>query len=226
MTSPTKHLLACHDCGLLQPLISDASGWTEEALADARGACDEFADDHRTHCTAWFHRLGSETGSDGPLWDPMASIAFEVTDGHDTYVAWSTRQSIEDPRRYRFAPGTLKVQCREAVIDDRDFRRGLDAAFHPHALRPSKVDRLMAVLHELVGQIPPEALEVAFDIADDPALSIARMPDQTYVALLSRCDDIFDPWESSRLQDFLHENRDTDGLLGLVVRHTPDVLTA
>lgn len=220
-----EHFLACRDCGVLQPMISHASEWADDALEDALNAYDEFLAGHRAHRTAAFDRQRSETHSDLPLWDPMAMIAFEVTDGHHTYIVSSARQSIEEPRVYRFTPGTLPMQRAAASIDDGDFRRGLDLAFHPHALRPSKVNRFMSVLHALVGQIPPDELEIAFDVADDPALSIARMPDAIYEALLDCCADIFDPWELSRIQEFLHQNRDADGLLAVLVRRSAEVRT-
>ena len=221
-----QNFLGCHDCGVLQPLISDWRGWPAEAIADASNAFDAFVATHRSHCTARLHRHRSDAHSDRPLADPMATIAFEVTDGEHVYLVRSTRQSIEEARAYRFAPGTLTVQNTEAGIDADDFRRGLDLAFHPHALRPSKVDRFLAVLHEIVSKIQAAELEIAFDVADEPALGIARMPEAVYQELLARCAEIFDPWECSRVREFLAENRDADGLLALRVSRQADLLIA
>ena len=105
-------------------------------------------------------------------------------------------------------------------------RRGLDREFYPQALRPTKLDRFISVLHDVVRHIPPAELEIAFDLADDPAVSIARMPNETYEELLARCIEIFDPWEWPRVSRFLCENRGEDGVLALRVRRHVALLSA
>ena len=76
------------------------------------------------------------------------------------------------------------------LVDDEDLRRGLDWEFYPHALRPGKLDRFVLVVREIVGRFNPEGLPIAFDDADDPMVSIARMPDRSYQELLARCAEI------------------------------------
>jgi hypothetical protein len=218
------NFLACRDCGVLQPEIGYSAGWTDGAVEDAVDAYDEFLASHRAHRTARFRRHGAETHADRPLWDPMARIAFEVSDGGDPYTVRSERQAIDQPRVYHFTRGALPPTSVQTTIDAAELCRGLDLAFHPHALRPSKAERLITVMQDLVSQIAPEDVEVAFDVADDPACSIARMPDATYTALHDRCAEIFEPWELSRVQAFLRDNRDVDGLLALRVRRGANAL--
>lgn len=214
---PTK-LLACHDCGVLQP-IDDASVHSrDDAEAAMHEGLDEFVARHQTHRTACLQRDGSESTADRPLWDPMATVTFSATDGDLTYVVTAARPSIDAPRVYRFVPGTLTVPTAEVAIDTADLRRGLDLEFQPHALRPTKLDRFLSALEEIIGRIDPEALEIAFDDADDPAVSVAPLPDAAYRQLVGRCTEIFDAWELSRVTHFLHDNRDADGLLALRVR--------
>ena len=69
-------------------------------------------------------------------------------------------------------------------------------------------------------------MEIAFDAADDPDVSIAGMPDGIYNEILARCAEIFDPWELPRVIDFLRDNRDADGLLALRVRRQVIALSA
>jgi hypothetical protein len=222
----TDALLACRDCQVLYPVVGTAAADGNAASGEDFDGQQQFTESHVAHRLARFYRHGADSRADRPLWDPMATITFEVTDGHERYVATSTRRSVDAPREYRFARGTLEVRNAEVVIDDGDLRRGLDLRFYPHAVRPTKVDRFIAVLREIVCGIEPDNLDIAFDDADDPAVSIARMPDTVFHALLTRCADIFDSWEMLQVGAFLHENREEDGLLALRVRRECHVRTA
>jgi hypothetical protein len=226
MNRPTKGIfLACHDCGVLHPV--EAAGLS--GLIDPTAASEDyaaFAADHATHHTARFIRQGDDTTSDRPLWDPLGTRTFQATDGEQHYVVIAHRESIEEPRTYRFVPGELETRNSEVRVDDCDLRRGLDLQFFPYALRPTKLDQFISLVHDIVSHIPPDDLEIAFDAADDPAVSVARMPTESYQELLDRCTEIFDPWEWPRVSRFLRDNRGEDGLLALRVRRQISLLSA
>jgi hypothetical protein len=211
-------LIACRDCSVLQPAARVISGWADDTAEAWREACFQFFSKHQGHDLAWFARHGDDVASDRALWDPMATVTFEVTDGQSTYVATGSRTSLEEVRVYRFAPGTLDSTGAVILVDDTDLRRGLDLEFYPHALRMGKLDRFVGVVREVVGHLNPAELPIAFDDADDPTVSVARMPDQSYEELLARCTEIFDPAEIDTVSRFLRDNRDEDGLLALRVR--------
>jgi len=211
----TLDFTACRDCGELHPLVD--TGATSLDNADGVDPYKEFLARHRTHDIARVSRSGSECRADRPLWDPMATLTFEVTDGDQVYVVSASRRSIEDERVYRFALGVLdEVASSEVQINARDLRRGLSYAL---ALPPMKIDRLLSAVEELINQIDPDELVTAFDDADDPAVGIADMPNGIYDELLARCTAIFDPMELPGVAAFLADNRNADGLLALRVRH-------
>ena len=218
----TLHFNACHDCGELHPLVDTGAAFLDDA--DTVDPYKEFLVRHQTHHIVSFQRRGSECRADRPLWDPMATLTFEVTDGDRAYVVSATRRSIEDERVYRFVLGVLdEVATSEVEVDARDVRRGLS---YPHALPPMKVDRFLSAVNELISQIDPDELVTAFDDADDPAVSVAGMPDGIYNNILARCTDIFDPSELPRVVTFLGDNRNADGLLALRVRRHATALSA
>ncbi len=216
----TASLLGCRDCHVLHRVVSDLPPAWDEGTDEAVEAQRHFVASHAAHRLARFRPCGSESHSDRPLWDPMATISFEITDGERTYVATASRRSIEDPREYRFFAGALEVCNTEVTVDDTDLRRGLDIQFHPHALRGSKIDRFVAIVHEVVSRIDPHDVDIAFADADDPAVSIARMPDVAYEELRARCAEVFAGWEWSMVSAFLSDNRNADGLLTLRLRRT------
>ena len=216
--SHNRPLIACRDCSVLQPLTCVRSTQADDAADVWREAYRDFLADHRGHDLACFTRHGDAFASDHALWDPMATITFEITDGERIYVATGSRLSLEEPRIYRFVSGTLDAVGTAILVNDEDLRRGLDWEFYPHALRLGKLDRFVLMVREIVGRLNPEELPIAFDDADDPMVSIARMPDRSYQELLARCAEIFDPTELDTVSKFLRDNRDEDGLLALRVR--------
>jgi hypothetical protein len=211
-------LIACRDCSVLQPVACVRAAGTDDAVEASREAYCQFLAEHHAHDLTWFARHRDEFASDRVLWDPMATVTFEVTDGQRTYVATGSRTSLEEPRVYSFAPGTLESVGAAILVDDTDLRRGLDLEFYPRALRLAKLDRFVLAVREVVSHLNPEELPIAFDDADDPMVSVARMPDQSYEELLVRCTEIFDPAEIDTVSKFLRDNRDEDGLLALRVR--------
>jgi hypothetical protein len=223
----TQHFAACRDCGELHPMLDSSVAFLDDAGLEGADAYTEFLARHRAHHIASLWRSGWEVRADRPLWDPLVTLTFEVTDGDQSYVVNATRRSIEDERMYRFVPGALEVGNAEVQIDPYDLRRGLDLQFQPQALRPTKVDRFLATVHEVITQIDADDLEIEFDAADDPDVSIACMPDATYKDLLARCAKIFDPGEElPRVAAFLRDNRGADGLLALRVRRHVTALSA
>jgi hypothetical protein len=213
-----KPLIACRDCSVLQPLVCVRPTRADDTADVWSQAYRDFLAAHRGHDLACFARHGDALAADHALWDPMATIRFEVTDGERIYLATGSRPSLEEPRVYHFRPGTLDVVGTAILIDDDDLRRGLDWEFYPHALGLGKLDRFILVVREIVGHLNPEELPITFDDADDPMVSIARMPDRSYSELLARCAEIFDSAELDTVSKFLCDNRDEDGLLALRVR--------
>jgi len=221
---PHTRFIGCQECQVLHPILHDSgrlSGDAQEAAADA---FDEFLTAHTAHALIELQRQGSATTSSGPVWDPLARLCFEVSDGQQNLLVTAQRTAIDEPREYRFVSGRLASSAAVVTIEDSNVRRGLDRQFFPHAVRPSKIDSFVGMLREVVSQIDADALEIAFDDAEDPAVSIARFPDESYDEVVTRCFEIFDAAEMSSVSRFLAANRNEDGLLALRVRQDFRVL--
>ena len=212
------HYVACQTCGVLHPCVGSGFGHDASLEQEAIESYQQFCSAHAEHHMSELSRPDSDSFADRPLWDPMASTTFEVTDGRQTYIVVSSRATIEEARTYRFVPGSLEMYVSDISIEVQDIRRGLDYALYPHALRQTKIDRFLTVLREVISHMDPKELAIVFDAADDPEVSIACIPDAYYAELLGRCTEIFDGWELSRVSSFLEINRGEAGLLALRVR--------
>ena len=111
------------------------------------------------------------------------------------------------------------------IFDEALLRRALDRHFYPSAVRPSKIDRFVETVRDILAHLPADELETEFDDADEPAVAIGRLPDEGCVALLNRCMNLFDAWELTRVASFIGANRDEYGALALRVRREVSVGT-
>jgi hypothetical protein len=213
-----RRFLACHECGTLVPAEPREADRFNGIAPELAAALEEFIAQHRAHRLCELHRTETDSLVDRPFWDPMATVHIELTDGERTYVAKAHRDSVEDPRQFVLEPCSIRTLDSEVGIDDSDVRRGLDLKFFPHALRPTKIDDFLSALHSALRDIAAENLVIAFVDASDPAMSIARMPEQIFQQLLAASARIFDPWEVPLVQRFLQENREEDGVLALRIR--------
>jgi hypothetical protein len=211
--------LLCRECGTVHRLYSvqelAEGGMVSEAAAIAYGG---FLVDHRHHPLERLERTATPVYHAGPLWSPHQVSITEVTNGRDTLTVRSARESVDDGRTGTIVPERLLEGRVQIGIDEPHVRRALDHHFHPYALRPSKIDRFVDAVHDVLAQLPAEHVVTEFDDADDPAVSIGRLPDEGVVALLDRGIEIFDAWELARIASFVSAERDEYGALALQVR--------
>jgi len=220
-TAPVAQLVACRTC-LAVVQIQPHLPLDGETCGDYQ----TFFAVHRDHRIDLLLRLDERSLSDRPLWDPMATKYFEVTNGQERLLVRCSRPSIEDPVERTLVPGTLAQTEIALELEPDLIRRALDEHFYPNALRPTKVQQLLAELDELVHHIDPDTLGILYDDADDAQVSIARLPEQAYEDLAARCRRIFDDWEFERVQTFLTGHSGEDGVLTVRMKRVLSIQSA
>lgn len=215
---PLGRYLACRGCGTLVPAGLPGHGELDPAAQELALGVQEFLFEHGSHDICELRRTAAESVSEGPLWDPMAVVYVELTDGEQRYVARAQRSGVDEPRRYVFAPHSLRVGPPQVDIDEADLRRGLDLEFFPHAVRPTKIEAFVGAVQAALRGIDVRDLEIAYVDAQDPGVSIARLPERAWQELLAASARIFDPRELAHVQRFLEGNRGEDGALVLRIR--------
>ncbi|HUI25584.1 MAG TPA: hypothetical protein VL403_05820 [Candidatus Kryptonia bacterium] len=212
--------LLCRDCRVVHRLPvgleSSAGNPVGEEAAIAYG---QFLVQHRHHPLERLTRTTLAEHHDGPLWDPMCTSFIELTNGRERFTVRASRTDIDQPLTREVVEGhRVSLESLHVTVEETVIRRALDHYFHPYALRQTKIDHFVAAVQDVLANLSGEQVETTFDDADDPAVSIARLPDDRCVALLAHCMDIFDAWELARVASFVSANRDEYGALALRVR--------
>jgi hypothetical protein len=205
-------LLLCRQCSVLHPLPAGPTA-DDDLIHDLAA----FRAAHEAHGLADAQRLPDAALFDGPTWDPMSTRWFRVIAGPDILLVRSWRSSIEEPRRFEVtAVPPPTADCID--VDEALLRRALDRHFYPHAIRPTKVERVVRTVHELIAPLDPRFVETTFDDASLPNASIGPFPPALCDALLARCTAFLDAWEAERLRTFIAEHHLEDGALAVRVR--------
>lgn len=217
-TGPSHRFLACRRCGELTPLtLPECCDDTANVQAMIQEWATFFAT-HAAHLLIEVRRPLDAPVRGGPIWDPMAVLEFEVHGGGETFLATTSRESIDAPRRYALALGELRIEPATVELDEADVRRALDRELEAESARDVKIQALLDAVHASLDEIDEEAVEIAFDDVDDPDVGIAALPAPAVRRILDAVPAIFDASACPRVERFVLENRGEDGLLALRIR--------
>jgi len=220
----SKRFIGCHGCGCLTPIVLPERGDAADIVAAYVEDWHEFFAVHAPHGLSEFSCPIDTPVSGGPIWDPMAPLVFEVCNGATRYLVRAHRTSVEAPRRYDFAPGNLRVEPGVVELDENDVRRALDMELATDDGQPERherherIDALLRAMHASLDGIDADELEIAFEDADDPEVTIAALPDPALQRILDAVAEIFEANTQDRVARFLRENRGEDGVLALRIR--------
>jgi len=207
-----ESFLLCRRCGVLHPVPVHPCD-DEETVQELAA----FRAEHEAHVLEDAQRLPDAALFDGPTWDPMSTRWFRVAASADELFVRSWRSSIEEPRRHELTSAPpLDAGCVD--VDEPLLRRAFDRHFHPHKLRPAKLERFVHTVHELIAELDPDEVETTFDDAALPNASIGPFPSDLCATLLTRSAPIFDAWELERVRSFVANHRLEDGGLAVCVR--------
>lgn len=218
--------LLCQSCRTLYPLdLVELDLPTDEAQACAEDL-HAFRREHQGHELEIVRRLPGVSTYDRPAWDPMATEWFQVTSGHGTLLVRCWRDSADEPRRRMLQAGPIPPEHSSVEIDLALLRRALDRHFFPHALRARKLEQFLTLVQELIHDIDPASLEIAFDDVEHANASFAPFPDELCDLLLAQCRSVFDETELQRVAEFIDSNRSAVGALAVRVYRQLAALTA
>lgn len=215
--------LHCRECDLVfRPTPYDrvpefrmtSDGYTEVERDD----CMAFLSAHARHPLRTLRMTGPAPLHEGPLWDPMVTTFWEVSDGAETVVVQGWREQVGEPMRYRLVPGRLVTDQVAVEIPEEDIREQVDRALFPGAAPERKLTAFVDAFKQIVWGIDPRAFEVVYDLPSDPSLHVARLPSWALERLAVHASSIFDRAERERLAPFLAAEGDAWDTLTVLVR--------
>ena len=219
----TGHFLHCRECDeLFRPSPYDRTpefrlgpeGWIESTRDD----CMAFLARHARHPLQTLRPAGQAAAHDGPLWDPMVTTFWEVSNGAERFVVQGWREHVGEPLRYRLLAGRLVAERVAIEIPEEDLRAQVDEALYPGVVPERKLRTFVDAFKAIVWDLDPCALEILYDAPNEPALSVARLPEAALRRVRERMATIFDAADCARLERWLGVASDEPDALAVLVR--------
>lgn len=188
----------------------------------AREEQSSFLEAHRTHLLELLIQTSPVVAASGPLWDPAATLWWEVSNAARQYVIEGTRLghaapgvpvSYDGPLSYRCIAGRLRTTVTHVGIPKAELSRVLDGALFPYVLSLRKLELLTDVASQSLAAVDPDELEVLHDSPTDPTVSVARLSTEGLERLIASLRPHVVRWEYDRLGRHLRCVHDSDELL-------------
>lgn len=198
------HFIHCRDCDeVFRPSAHDratefcmtADGYTEVVRDD----CVAFLTRHARHALQTLRPTGDAPARRGPLWDPMGTTYWQVTGGSEPLLVQAWRENVTEPVRYRVVPGRLVAEPRSIEISEHDVREDLDRVLYPGVATERRLAAFVARFKALVWTLDPATLEIVYDLPNDPAASVAKLPSAALDRVAAIAVEIFDLADAARI---------------------------
>jgi len=203
--------LCCTDCNAVDRVVSSdrAPTYTVDGTPTAADDFQKFLTAHADHRFRLLHRSSDAEMLSHARWDPMCRIAWEVSDGEQSYVVTFGRSDIDRSREYAVAAGHMSLESEIVRVDGEVFHRLVDDALFPHAAPPRKIDALLEKCRRLVATIPSDRWEPVDEMRDDPNVQLACLPDSVVNELRVEALSLFSREEAQRLVEVIEHDMRT-----------------
>jgi hypothetical protein len=198
------HFIHCRDCGeVFRPSAYDrvtefcmtVDGYTEIVRDD----CMAFLTRHARHGLETLRPSSGAPTHAGPVWDPLATTYWQVDDDRGPLLVQGWRDNIAEPLHYRLIPGRLVVEPRSVEVSEDAIREDVDHILYPGVASERRLAAFVARFKTLVWELDPATLEIVYDLPNDPATSMAKLPAAALARLKAVAAEIFDPGDAERI---------------------------
>ncbi len=181
-----------------------------------------FMQRHDGHKLEALQAFGMSYNPGIPPLDPMKERYIEVTNGQETFVIRSFRNSIEEPLNFELLQGRLKITRVIVEIQEDEIRKEMKYHFpwEPSArLDDEKIDLFIRFFRELARDLDLSRIE---DHGYSPigcSLLFGSLDNRIVDTLMERCAPYFSPAELKGIKRFCEHHMTNDGVMELMVRH-------
>jgi len=175
---------------------------------------------HRGHRTEKLTILDNPQYSEGPYFDPQRIVYFEATNGNITFLIKRWRQSVQDPIRYDIVPGRLEVQ-KTIEIQKRSLEKQMRHELNNPSLAEEKVHKFIAIVQDAALHCDPDKNFPDVYESNDAQIDYLPLDKEQISSILKKSRTIFTGDEFHKIERFIRNNCDYNGVLSLVVKKTP-----
>lgn len=180
----------------------------------------DFSRKHRGHRTEELTMLDNPMYSEGPYFDPQRILYFEATNGRETFLIKRWKKSVLEPIRYDVVPGRLEVQ-KTVEIQKGSLEKQMRYELKNPAIAEDKVNKFIEIVQDAALHCNPDKNDQ--DIYESNVAQIDYLPlnEEQISGILKKSRTIFTRDELQKVERFIRNNCDYNGVMSLVLKKTP-----
>jgi hypothetical protein len=175
---------------------------------------------HQKHHLEELQVIEGSFVSEGRYLEPVKVSYFEATNGHEKFLVKKWRKDIYTPLTYELVPGQLVLTKVTFSVQEEDIRKQLQAEkmFDDHA--DGKIDKFVDVVRSVISRMDEKNLssESLFETGDPALSSYVSLSADEVGKIVERCREIFAPAELKKIEKFIRENNEYNGVMTVLVQ--------
>jgi hypothetical protein len=187
--------------------------------AEKRDDRKEFEGKHQRHHLEELQVIEESFISEGLYLEPVKTSYFEVTNGCEKFVVKKWRKDVYTPLTYELIPGHLVLTKVSFSAQGEGIRKQLHAEVKLTDRADEKAERFVNVVQSVISQMDEKDLDREnLCETGDPALSHAILSEDKVGKIVERCREIFAPDELKKIEKFIRENNEYNGVMTALVK--------
>lgn len=187
----------------------------EEQKGDDR---KPFVAKHQRHHLEELHMIEGSFISEDLYLEPVKASYFEVTNGSEKFVIKKWRKDIHAPLTYELIPGHIAFTEIRLFAQCKDIRKQFQAEVEILDSAEEKIDNFVKVVESVVSQMEEKEFRKK-DLYEtsSPVVSHVRLGEEEIEKILKGCQRIFTSDEIKRIEKFIRENNEYNGVMTALV---------
>jgi len=220
-------LVRCIDCNIVYEITpfdqcpeyhySETAG---EYIARERN--DEFdsAQKHHGHRVEELTILENPMYSEGPYFDSQRVLYFEATNSKETFLIKRWKKSVMDSFRYDIVPGRLDVQ-KTVEIQKGSLEKQIRHELKNPPLAETKVRQFIEIVQDTALHCNPDKSSQDSYESTDAQIDYLPLDEEQICSILKKSRTIFTHDELQKIERFIRNNCDYNGVMSLVLKKNP-----
>jgi len=180
----------------------------------------DFSRRHREHRIEKLVISDSPMYSEGPYFDPQRIVYFEATNGRETFLIKRWRKSVQDPVRYDVVPGRLEVQ-KTVEIQKGSLEKQMRYELNNPTIAEEKVHKFIEIVQDAALHCNPDNNVQDIYESNDAQIDYLPLNEDQISGILKKSRTIFTRDELKKVERFIRNNCDYNGVMSLVLKKIP-----
>jgi hypothetical protein len=180
----------------------------------------DYTQKHSGHRVEELTILENPMYSEGPYFDPQRILYFEATNSKETFLIKRWKKSVLNSFRYDIVPGRLEVQ-KTVEIQKGNLEKQIRYELKNPSIAETKVRQFIEIVQDTASHCNPDKSSQDIYESTDAQIDYLPLDEEQISSILKKSRTIFTYDELRKIERFIRNNCDYNGVMSLVLKKTP-----